>query len=508
MDSTGWRAQCDVDTSEGVMSMSGSQATAPPGGRGASSSIEKRSIDFVPERYRHGKVWQQVPFWFLGNFQILTLSVGFIGPALGLSFGWCVVAGVLGILTGTIVMAFHASQGPHLGLPQLIQSRAQFGFLGVSPILLAAVVTFVGVNIVMILVLREGLSAMFGWNTLAVSVTMSTIAMVVAVFGHDWLHKTFRVLLYASLPLYVVLTVGSFIGSGRETTATAPTTGFTLSGSLSFFSICVAWNIGYALYVSDYSRYLPSTTRTRSVVAAVFGGASVSAIWLVVLGAWIATRSAVVDPLSALRRTGDNVVHGFGSLLVVGAVLTLAAVMSLNTYSCTLTLLTGMDSVQAKTPQVKARVVTTVVLSTATLSLSLALPSSALTALNNVTLVIFYLLVPWSAVNLIDYFVVRRGRYSVVDLFKIDGLYGRWSWRGLLAYTLALAAAAPFLVFSFYTGPIAKHLHGVDISFVVSLLVAGITYLVATRSLDLNAEQAAIAARSDELAALSGFGDV
>jgi nucleobase:cation symporter-1, NCS1 family len=465
--------------------------------------IEKRSIDFVPERDRHGRVWQQVPFWFLGNFQVLTLSIGFIGPALGLSFGWCALAGVLGILVGTVVMAFHASQGPHLGLPQLIQSRAQFGFLGVMPILLAAMVTFVGVNIVMILVLREGLAAMFGWNKVAISVSTSAIATVVAVLGHDWLHKTFRVLLYASLPLYLVLTIGSFFGHGREPTSTAPAPDFTLAGFLAFFSICTAWNIGYALYVSDYSRYLPSSTRTSSVIAAVFGGASASAIWLVVLGSWIATRAAVNDPLTALRSSGDGIVSGLGAVLVLGAVITLAAVMSLNTYSCTLTLLTGQDSVRSETPQMRARIITTIVLSVATLAVSLALPSSALTALNNVTLVIFYLLVPWSAINLIDFFVVRRGQYSVVDLFKIDGLYGRWSWRGLTAYTTALLVAAPFLTFSFYTAPLAKQLGGVDISFVVSLVVAGGIYLLATRSLDLESERGVILGRADELSALT-----
>ena len=456
--------------------------------------IEKRSIDFVPERDRHGKVWQQIPFWFLGNFQILALAVGFIGPSLGLSFGWCALAGVLGVIVGTMVMAFHASQGPRLGLPQLIQSRAQFGYLGVIPILLAGVVTFVGVNIVMIMTLREGLAAMFGWNKVLISVTASVLATVVAVFGHDWLHKTFRVLLYVSLPLYLILSAGSFFGPGREVTSTAPAAHFTLSGFLAFFSICTAWNIGYALYVSDYSRYLPSDTKTGSVIGAVFGGASASAIWLVLLGSWIATRANVLDPLTTLRASGDAVIDGLGTVLVVGAVVTLAAVMSLNTYSCTLTLLTAQDSVRSNTPRTRARIITTIVLAAAILAVSLVLPSSALSALNNVSLVIFYLLVPWSAINLIDFFGVRRGEYSVVDLFKIDGLYGRWSWRGLTAYLTALVAAAPFPVFSFYTGPVAKQLGGVDISFVVSLVVAGGIYFVATRSLDLESEHAAIRA--------------
>jgi hypothetical protein len=41
------------------------------------------------------------------------------------------LAGALGIMFGTIFMAFHGSQGPEMGLPQMIQSRAQFGYRGV-----------------------------------------------------------------------------------------------------------------------------------------------------------------------------------------------------------------------------------------------------------------------------------------------------------------------------------------------------------------------------------------
>ena len=32
-------------------------------------AIEVRSIDWVPENERHGRIWHQAPLWFLGNFQ-------------------------------------------------------------------------------------------------------------------------------------------------------------------------------------------------------------------------------------------------------------------------------------------------------------------------------------------------------------------------------------------------------------------------------------------------------
>jgi purine-cytosine permease-like protein len=45
-------------------------------------SIERISIDYVPASERHGRVINQVPFWFLGNFHFFTIAIGFIGPAI------------------------------------------------------------------------------------------------------------------------------------------------------------------------------------------------------------------------------------------------------------------------------------------------------------------------------------------------------------------------------------------------------------------------------------------
>ena len=86
--------------------------------RGLLNQIETRSIDWVPENERHGKVWHQAPFWFLGDFQFFSIPVGFIGPAVGLSLLWTILAGASGILFGTFFMALHATQGPTSGCPR------------------------------------------------------------------------------------------------------------------------------------------------------------------------------------------------------------------------------------------------------------------------------------------------------------------------------------------------------------------------------------------------------
>jgi nucleobase:cation symporter-1, NCS1 family len=92
----------------------------------------------------------------------------------------------------------------------------------------------------------------------------------------------------------------------------------------------------------------------------------------------------------------------------------------------------------------------------------------------NVLLVIF---IPWSVVNLTDYFLVRRGNYDVTAFFIPDGVYGRVAWRGLLAYAIGLAAEWPFVSQLDYTGPLVKDLGGADISWIVGFFVSAIVYL-------------------------------
>ena len=73
------------------------------------SVVEGHSIDFIPEDERTDKLSSQGPFWFLGNFTFFTMTIGFVGPSVGLTALWTTLAGTLGIMFGTLFMAFHGS---------------------------------------------------------------------------------------------------------------------------------------------------------------------------------------------------------------------------------------------------------------------------------------------------------------------------------------------------------------------------------------------------------------
>jgi len=465
---------------------------------GLRRGIERRSIDYVPEDERHGKVWHQGPFWFLGNFQFFTITIGFIGPGIGLSMGWTILAGTLGILFGTLFMAFHAIQGAQLGLPQMVQSRAQFGYRGVILPLFATFFTYIAFNVVDSVLIASGFDGLFGWSRTVVIVAISVIAALIAIYGHDWVHLVFRTLFWISLPFYTILTIAILLGyAGGNGSAPG---GFSLVAFMAQFTASASYNITYAPYVSDYSRYLPRDTRPRYIIAAVFFGASGSAVWLIALGAWLATRLNATDALVSLSDAGDSVFGGLGAILAFTSVAILVATMGMNAYGGMLTTVTAIDAFRKVTPTRRIRIVTILALTVLWTVVSLSISADAIATLSSTLIMMLYLLAPWTAVNLVDYFFVRRGRYAITELFVVDGLYGTWGSRGISAFLLGFAASIPFFVLpGIWTGPLGKVLQGVDIAWLVGLLVAGGSYYLLTRSLDIGAERRDVQASEREL---------
>ena len=464
-------------------------------------AIEHKSIDYIPERERHGRVIDQTPFWFLGNFHFFTIAIGFVGPSMGLGFGFTSLAGALGILFGTLFVAFHASQGAELGLPQMIQSRAQFGYRGVVIVLFGTLFTFIGFNVADSVLMAHGLKGILGWNESAVTWGAGVIAAGIAIYGHDWLHRIFRWCFWLCLPLYTLLTIA--IIAGRVPAVHPAVAGFTWVAFIAQFAASAAYNITYAPSVSDYSRYLPRNTPPARIIAAVFLGATSAAIWLISLGAWLATRLGASDGLVALHQAGSSVFPGFGTVMALASVTALVATMGLNAYSGMLTVVTAINSLTDVRPTPRLRITAILLVAAAWLLITSAISADAIALLFATLTIMLYLLVPWTSVNLVDYFFVRRGRYAITQLFEPRGIYGAWGSRGLLAYGLGFLATLPFFVLpDVYTAPAARALGGVDIGWLVGLIVAGGTYFLLARTLDLSGEAAAIRESENALRSL------
>jgi NCS1 family nucleobase:cation symporter-1 len=429
------------------------------------SGIETRSIDYVPLNERHGKIWHLGPLWFMSNAQIATLAVGLISISEGASLFWSVLSIVVGTLVGTLFMAFHSAQGPQLGLPQMIQSRPQFGYLGALLVWLFAYVQYAGFNV---------------FNSVLAGESMSTYLMIV-IFG------IFTVTLFL-----IHYPAGTFdVGT------------FHASPFLGQFGVVAGYQISWAIYVSDYSRYMRPDVTVRKTFFWTYWGSAIGGGWMMIVGAVLAAwagKSFDGTGIGEIDRVGDHVFAGFGGIVLILAALGLVSVMALNMYGGSLTLISAIDSFKKVRPTLGLRVITIGLTAVLSVIGALAATANFLGNFNDFLLLILYLFIPWTAVNLVDYYIVRRGHYAIAEIFNPHGIYGRWGWRGILAYVIGFAAMTPFFdVGTLYEGVAAKALGGADISFFIGLPVAGLLYYVFARSIDVAAETRLADAEAAEL---------
>ena len=172
----------------------------------------------------------------------------------------------------------------------------------------------------------------------------------------------------------------------------------------------------------------------------------------------------------------------------------LVTISSLNFYGSSLTLLSVLDTFAAAQAASAGRAGTLAATAAASTAIAIVSSSHFLAHFSDLLSVLLYLFTPWTAVNLVDFYWVRKGHYSVREIFNPHGMYGRWQWRGLSAYGAGFAAMIPFFSTGLYTGPIARALGGVDLSMLVGLPVAAGIYLLACRSIDLEADRRLAAA--------------
>ncbi|MGY1814027.1 purine-cytosine permease family protein [Blastococcus sp. SYSU D00820] len=454
--------------------------------------VEAHSIDYVPLAERHGKVWHQAPFWFMGNANLTTAFTGVIGPALGLGFLWTLVAIVVGTLFGTFFMAFHAVQGPRLGLPQMIQSRVQFGARGAIVPLVVVLFVYLGFSVFNTIIAADSLGQITAPHGSLYAGLILLACAVIAIVGYDLLHAVQRwlsillvvnlaaltVAIVAEVPLAEALDVGSF----------------SWIALLVQFGASAGYQMAFAPYVSDYTRYLPRDVPTRSVVGWTYLGVMASAIWLEGLGALVATAFPDLDAVTALYEHGNEFGLALGTISMALAVPAFIGVTAVALYGGMLTGLSILDCFRPVPPSRRLRAVGVLAVAAVAYLAILVLPEDYLSSFNNFLLLLLYFLVPWTAVNLVDFYFVRHSAYAIGEIMAPDGgVYGRWGGAGLISYFLGLLAMVPFFSTTLYTGPVAEALQGADISFLIGLPVAGACYFWLTKGQDRSAEQALVA---------------
>ncbi|MEU6192230.1 cytosine permease [Streptomyces sp. NPDC047061] len=469
--------------------------------------VEAHSTDYIPESERHGTVWQQAPFWFMINANVTTALTGVVGAALGLSLGWCLIAILVGGLFGTFFTAFHAAQGPQLGLPQMIQSRVQFGSRGL--VIPLAVVVFIqcGFGVFYIILGADSLSGITSPHNGLYEPLICAAAAIVAIVGHDLVHRIQRWLSIVVLVCFVLVTVAVLTQADMSSLLGAG--GFQWTAFLAQFGASAAYQIAIAPMVSDFTRYLPRKTGTKKIIGMVFLGSLTSATWLEMLGATVTTALPNLDTVGAIRHYGDAFISGLGWITLAVTVVSMLGVLPATFYSAAINALSAVDAFRPIRASARSRVVMLAILAVLTYLATASIPDHYLGSFSGFLALLSYLLIPWTAVNLIDFYVVRHSSYAIAEILAPDGgVYGRWGGRGLLSYAVGLAAMVPFFSTTLFTGPVAHALDGADISPLIGLPVSSLCYWLLMRRADLAAERDAIALDPGRLLNLSGAAPV
>ena len=439
------------------------------------AQIESRSIDHIPPEERHGRIRDQFTLWFGLNANIFPVVLGGVVVFMGLDFLWACIAIALGVIIGLVLVGFHAIQGPKLGVPQMIQSRGQFGFYGAVLVFAASIVLDVGFLAAQLVIQADAMNLLVSSVSIPGWIAILTVPVVVlTIYGYDWIHLFQRWMTVILGVTFVIVFIQAILRGGL-TGAAASTHAPSFAMFMGATGIFVIAIVSWAPYVSDYSRYLPETISKTKTFWAVVLGCGVPQIFCAILGAYItgllphasSTVAAVGDiagrwalPVMAVSLIGSDVANAYTGMLAVASIV-----------SC-------VKNVQRS---VWVRVIGSLVVIAAGTGCALLGYKQFVNNLSNFLNVLLYVFIPWSAINLTDYYLVKHGNYDVASFFTPHGRYGGFLWRGLIAYVLAAAIQVPFIDQTFYTGPLVKVLGGTDISWVVGGVAGVVFYLIALR---------------------------
>lgn len=455
--------------------------------RPRSVALEARSIDYVPLAERRGHSRGLWPIWFAGSTHLTTMAVGIIGGSLGGSLLWTVIAILIGSALGTLIIAGHSAQGPRLGLPQLIQSRPQFGYYGALLIYGVALISYVGYNAFGQILAGQTLQALTGIPHLTGELAYSAAAMLIAMVGFSLfkvVQRWLSVLLIATLTTY---TLGLLL-FGPVVPLLLAGGAFKTGPFMAQLTAATAYQLSWAIYVSDYSRYLPRKISAKSAYWWTFGGTYLGGTWGMLIGAITVAMVPGVTMAQALVQGGDRLLPGFGPALLGLAMVGLTMSAALNFYGGTLTLLSIVDTIKPMALGLGKRIAAMIAVAAASITIALTASSNFISGFSTFLSALLQLVVPWIAITLVDFYLVRRGHYAITAILKPSRLYGRWNWRGMTAYGLGFAAMIPFVDTGFYVGPIARALNGIDIGMLAGMLVAGTSYRLLCLTLDVAGE--------------------
>ena len=446
-------------------------------------TIESHGMDPIPTTARYGSAGRVFTVWFTPNLVPAAFAIGTLAAAdfLKVGFATGLAAIVVGNIIGSLLVGLLCQMGPDTGMAQMPFARLPYGKSIVLPGFLNWI-SCIG---------WDGINSIFGATAITVLIPaipfwLALLGIVLAqgalgVVGYEGIHLFEK---YGAIVLGIMFAVLTVVILGKASTGIARVDGFDgldQAGAFILFSaISASFVLAWALYASDYTRYLPTTTSRSRVFWYTMLGLSLSAGWIELLGLLVAdqAKGGAVDAINSLLGGG-----ALGAVAMIAIVLGTIAVNAMNDY-------TGSLSLQAaglRVPRVYSAVAVAVLGFLFTLYLN---SGDFATKFENYLLFISYWIAPWAAVVLADWWL--RGRKADVSRLTDFGSLPS-GIIGLAALIIGFIVSLPFqtstvggdLAAQFTFLPInsiaANNLHYADFAYLVGFGVAFVIYWIAAR---------------------------
>ncbi len=429
---------------------------------GKALKVEPFGIERISENERHGRPWKLFPFWFGANVTLYSFLVGFLGITL---FSLPVVLAIEGIVVGTVLgaapFALLGVIGPATGYPQIAQSRSAFGRRGAYLPATLNWVSTTGWSAVTFILGGLALTEFLPAIPFAAGVgVFAAIQIVVALYGHNFLHRFEQAMALILVVVFAAMTVVSVQGAANSSYAP---TGGGLVGFAFMVILAASIPLSWAPYAADFSRYLPEETGRRDIILPSFLGMAAACIWVETIGALLSVSlRALGDPVAVFAHAfGDGAVGALLLLLVVN----LLAANAPNLYSSGLSLL-ALD--------VPVKRWSSVLLGGAIATVFAILGGATGSVVYEAWLFfVEYWIAPWTAIVLLSFFVLSpRGTEVLPNRAR------PWRAAALVSYAAAVLVAVPFMDQPAFVGPISAGLGGLDLSDLVSFSVAAVLFYV------------------------------
>ena len=392
--------------------------------------LELNGTNVIHESERQGKASSLFWPWCGANVSLLALSYGSFFLGFGISFWQATAAAILGTVLSFLLVGVSSLAGKKSNAPTMVLSRATFGVKGSMIPGFLSYLVFVGWEIVLISLATLATGTVFmrlgnlDHNTAMVIGFVIAVGLTVSagVLGFAVIMRIQRVLTIVTIAMtgvYISLTIGEVDWAAISALPSGSAQGFI--GAMIFGA--TGLGLGWVNAAADYSRYLPRSTSSTSVIGWTVFGASIVPITLVIYGAALSasnkdlSEAIAGDPIGALTTILPS---WYLIIFALVAILGLVGGAILNLYSSGLTLISIGLPVKR---HVAASIDAVLMLMGAIYFVWIA--DDFFFPFQGFLITLGVPIATWSAIFVTD--VLMRKSYHETDLYKTNGRYGSWN---------------------------------------------------------------------------------